>query len=447
MNVATPPPLAKIKTLLAEHRYKQARLVLDEMPPHHSEGIVARLLIAEALVTIQPTISIELLQSVIASHSKLPRAWRLLGVAYQHREDLHAAIDSYAVAFNHQPDDADTAELYEGALRSADRWIEADRIKQEHAALTTQHIDKLPTWCPPDALPSDADRAAYLYLNLLERCVANWIYRDPYIAETTIKEFDPWHREWGKDIPTVAHTMIGLRRLRHLRYVSEIVIREKIPGDFMEAGVWRGGACILMRGVLAVRGDTSRSIWLADSFAGLPPPDPRYEKDRFTLFNFHERRELAVDVKIVRENFARYNLLDGQVRFVEGLFKDTLPALKDIRLSILRLDGDLYSSTMDILVNLYDRVTPGGFIIVDDYGAVIDSRRAVLDFRTTRGIREPMTAIDKDGIFWRKTAEAPAKHPEAMFKKRSLLPWLKEMAAQGRTGLVSRLLRPTSSAQ
>jgi hypothetical protein len=214
--------------------------------------------------------------------------------------------------------------------------------------------------------------------------------------------FTPERRKLGKDIPSQGHTMIGLRRLRHLRVLAEQALAEGIAGDFVEAGVWRGGACILLAGVLAACGDNERRVIAADSFAGLPPPDPRYSKDALTTFDFHLREELAVSAETVRDNFERYGLWGPQVVLLKGLFCDTLPSYPFGPIAILRMDGDLYSSTMDTLDHLYDRVSPGGFVISDDYGVVIDARRAVLDFRIRRGITAEMLKVDGDAVYWRK---------------------------------------------
>jgi O-methyltransferase len=112
-------------------------------------------------------------------------------------------------------------------------------------------------------------------------------------------------------------------------------------------------------------------------------------------------RELAVGVDEVRSNFARYGLLDDQVRFLEGWFADTLPSAPIERLAVLRLDGDMYASTMDALEPLYPKVSPGGFVIVDDY-ALPGCRRAVDEYRARDGIDEPIVDIDGMGVFWRR---------------------------------------------
>ena len=103
----------------------------------------------------------------------------------------------------------------------------------------------------------------------------------------------------------------------------------------------------------------------------------------------------------VRANFARYGLLDDQVRFVEGWFRDTLPGLRDLTWAVIRVDGDLYESTMDSLENLYGGLSPGGWVIVDDYERA-PCRQAVHDFRERNSISEPIVTVDWTGICWQK---------------------------------------------
>ena len=188
-------------------------------------------------------------------------------------------------------------------------------------------------------------------------------------------DFDPRKRQLGLDWPTVAHTMIGHARLRNLRELAEQVLTQGIPGDFIETGVWRGGACILLRGVLKAHGATNRRVFVADSFEGLPPPNPSaYPADAGDPH--HTFRELAVSLEQVRDNFDRYGLLDDQVVFLKGWFKDTLPTAPIERLAILRLDGDMYESTADGLVNLYGKMSLGGFVVVE-LGRLIHTRLAL----------------------------------------------------------------------
>jgi O-methyltransferase len=199
----------------------------------------------------------------------------------------------------------------------------------------------------------------------------------------------------------LAHTMIGRRRLDHLQECIETVLRDEVPGDLIETGIWRGGATILMRGVLAAYEVSDRIVWAADSFQGVPAPT-RPEDAGFDI-SAARFPVLAVSRAEVTELFARYGLLDEQVRFLEGWFRDTLAAAPIERLAVLRLDGDLYESTMDALVPLYPKVAPGGFIIIDDYASCPPCGRAVNEFRTAQGIREPLIEIDAQSVYWRKT--------------------------------------------
>lgn len=198
----------------------------------------------------------------------------------------------------------------------------------------------------------------------------------------------------------LAYTMIGRRRLDHLEWCVTTALDEGVPGDFMECGVWRGGACLLMKALLELSGDRDRRVWVADSFAGLPPPsaldDPDMDlsRERFP--------SLAVSQQRVERAFADFGLLDARVRFLPGFFADTLAHCTVEALAVLRLDGDLHSSTLQALDALYDRVSPGGFVVIDDYGALGQCARAVDAFRAARGITAPITMIDWTGAFWRK---------------------------------------------
>ena len=209
-----------------------------------------------------------------------------------------------------------------------------------------------------------------MYLDLLKRCLLGMIYEDPPTSAPTIggyatKLYVGKFRETGRDVPSQAHSMIGLRRMDDLQSCIEQVLADAVPGDLIETGVWRGGATIFMRGVLKAYGVTDRRVWVADSFAGLPVAD--VEAHSANAFWAPYAGYFAVDLETVRRNFARYELLDDQVQFLPGWFKDTLPTAPIAQLAVLRLDGDLYESIHDALIHLYPKLSPGGFVIVDDY--------------------------------------------------------------------------------
>jgi hypothetical protein len=196
------------------------------------------------------------------------------------------------------------------------------------------------------------------------------------------------------------HTMIGRARLENVAACLESIRRERVPGDLIECGVWRGGTTVFMRGFLKAFGIADRAVWVADSFAGLPPPSlPQDEDNDLSAAKYPM---LAISLETVQDLFARYNLLDGQVRFLPGWFKDTLPRAPIERLAMLRIDGDLYESTWDALSALYPKLSAGGFVIVDDYHCIPACRQAVDEYRQRKAIATPLEAIDWTGVFWQK---------------------------------------------
>lgn len=199
-----------------------------------------------------------------------------------------------------------------------------------------------------------------------------------------------------------AHTMIGLFRLSNIERCAEQVIADNVPGDFLEAGVCKGGAAIFMRALQVAHGAPQRRTWVADSFQGVPPSDSPADSGYGLHLDEGRQPWLACSESAVRDHFKRYDLLDSQVCFLPGWLADTLPSAATGPLAILRIDVDLYSSTTECLDLLYDRVPPGGFVIVDDYGYLQCCRDAVDDFRRRRGVEEPMRWVDGSGIYWRK---------------------------------------------
>jgi len=278
--------------------------------------------------------------------------------------------------------------------------------------------------------PAPETRLYDQYLALLERCLTGSIYAEEYtrlqfrrgsiqsllfrpIASLLrskdyylFKRLYPTQedRENGLYWPGQGQTMIGLSRLRNVRSCLEQVLRDNIPGDVIETGVWRGGCCIYMKAILACHG-SDKTLWVADSFQGVPKPNPgkfaadAAEERKAAFYKFDQ---LAIPRSEVESNFRIYGLLDERVRFLEGWFCDTLPAAPIGKLALMRLDGDLYESTWDALVNLYPKLSPGGYCLIDDYGGIPACRQAVEDYRGQNAIREPITPVDKTGVFWRR---------------------------------------------
>jgi O-methyltransferase len=278
---------------------------------------------------------------------------------------------------------------------------------------------------------SDADARTDLYLDLLKKTLSDALHERKYYLPvsrpkrpikravfdllaargiTLVREVDASIRGEGAERRptgtawlevTSAHTLLGQQRLTNLQYCVEDVLKRKVPGDIIETGVWRGGACIFMRAILKAHGVRDRKVWAADSFEGLPIADPvRYPLDRNS--GFHQQRGFAVSLDEVRHNFEKYGLLDDQVEFVKGWFCDTLPKLAGRTWAVIRLDGDMYQSTMEALVNLYPGLSPGGYVIIDDFGAVPACHQAVLDFRKDQSIEEEMRIVDWTGVYWQR---------------------------------------------
>lgn len=226
------------------------------------------------------------------------------------------------------------------------------------------------------------------YLDLMRDSILGAIYDDPSKFE------EPF-------FPVRAHTMISPRRMDNIRDLLQRVIKGGIPGDFVETGVWRGGACIYAAAVIKAYG-SNKKVWCCDSFEGLPPPNPEmFPVD--TGDKHHMVKHLAVSLQEVMDNFKKYNLLDENVGFVKGFFSDTLHTLPTKDISVLRLDGDMYESTIVALRELEPRVSLGGFIIVDD-ARLPGAWHAVNDYliETKRAV----TPIDIDGesFYWQKDA-------------------------------------------
>lgn len=275
---------------------------------------------------------------------------------------------------------------------------------------------------------AQADRsvasAEGLYLDLMKKCLLNLIYGEleawPVEPTNTLKRkivsavrargmklvwnrpYDPQARLDGDGWPPGAHTMMGIKRLENLQHCVEDVLKQDVSGDLIETGVWRGGATIFMRAILKAYAVTDRRVWVADSFAGLPPPNPsRYPADADD--QHHTFKLLSVSLDEVKGNFAKYGLLDDQVRFLQGWFSETLPNAPIERLAVIRLDGDMYESTIDALTSLYPKLSRGGYLIVDDY-ALPGCKRAVQDYREANHITDEILPVDGCAVFWRRAS-------------------------------------------
>jgi hypothetical protein len=306
------------------------------------------------------------------------------------------------------------------------------------------------------SLPSDAD-GRDLYLDLMKRTVTNIVYQDLpslfFDGEGPVRlagGFSLPRRVMGEDQPADAHTMVGLRRLENLQHCIEQALSSNVPGDLIETGAFRGGASMFMRAVLKAHGVTERKVFVCDTFLEAVAPRPhwilmpllqalasvpsrRWRRKLFMMGQwlvgsakaFPDSAEPSEDwvefvvasvrhpsmipkcggtgLNEVKSAFARYGLLDEQVVFLQGFFADTLPDAPIDRLAVIRLDGDTYESTRDGISLLYPKLSEGGFCVVDDYGAFSECRRAIDEYRQAHKIEDEIIAIDKMGVYWRKS--------------------------------------------
>ena len=201
-------------------------------------------------------------------------------------------------------------------------------------------------------------------------------------------------REGGEDWPFVGHTMTGHKRLRNVEEVIRTVINEGVPGHFAELGVWRGGSCIFAKAILRALGeDRDRDVLVFDAFQS------------FGGYGGNDVY-LAVSLEAVQHNFDKYGLLDENVRFYKGLFKDSVPRFRklhgDETISVLRIDGNFYDSYQDAFYYLYELVPVGGFVIFDDIRSHPAVMQMWLDFQADQHVTEELTTIDIHSAYFRK---------------------------------------------
>ena len=231
-----------------------------------------------------------------------------------------------------------------------------------------------------------------LYLDLLKRALNNYLYLgdnrdfDQYeIASFYSEEGQQWN------IPEAVrpHSLLNTQKLNALQSLMYDVVVNDIPGDFIEAGVYKGGTVIFMLGFLKAFGIDDRMVWAADSFQGIPQ-SKRYAYIRDPVDSWTDRWETGLEE--VQANIFRYGLANSNLRYLEGYFADTLPGAPLGQIAIARLDGDAYESTRDALEHLYPRLTQGGYVIIDDWH-LESCKKACLDFRNEHQIDDPIAQV------------------------------------------------------
>jgi O-methyltransferase len=188
-------------------------------------------------------------------------------------------------------------------------------------------------------------------------------------------------------------TMLGAARGRALLHLASEVRRRGVPGDLLDCGVWNGGSTILMS-----LGAPERRVWAFDSFQGLPAPGPS-DGEQSAAF---AGECVGAEAKLL-EGFTCF-ADPSRLEVRKGWFEQTLPAAAPAidRVALLHVDGDWYESVKVALESFYEKVSPGGYVIIDDYGTWVGARQATDEFRAAVGDRAPLRRIDHTGRFWRK---------------------------------------------
>jgi len=221
-------------------------------------------------------------------------------------------------------------------------------------------------------------------------------------------EYDEAKRDAGSTWCENCVTMAGTLRVQNVRELVRKTIEEGVPGDFLEAGAWRGGNSIMARVVQRCTGQgDKRKVFVSDSFSGLPKSSTKGDSDIWNSMHY-----LEVSREMVQDNFKRFSVLDGNVEFIKGYFMRSLPLLRErflkdgTQLAVLRGDGDMYESYLDILFNMYDFVPVGGYWICDDCRVIPAADKAVKQFRELHGVTSRVFTVagSSMGTFWRKEA-------------------------------------------
>ena len=282
---------------------------------------------------------------------------------------------------------------------------------------TFRYLDKVTV--SKQKLADARQRAIYAYFDFLIGMLIGSNYgeseRSVYLNE--VRPLNQSLREVGEDVTYLGATMVGKLRLMNLHQLIVRLLNSKIPGAIVETGVWRGGASIFIRAILRIY-RSPKQVILCDSFDGLPPGDKSLHIGDVGWDGLHYSK---ADERLVARFFHQYNLLDENVYFVKGYFNHTmLPLSQQLHeISLLRMDGDMYQSTVDVLYHLYTRVAVGGYVVIDDWEG-FPARDACLDFFYHHQMSPKLIKIDNLAIYWQKTEQIQVQYwrwEQKKFKK------------------------------
>lgn len=316
-------------------------------------------------------------------------------------------------------------------LTVPEHWIHSLTVRH-------QHLDTVTTSTTP--LPPAPKRAMRAYLDMLRGFLLGEVYgraEKSMLLDGSLRyiEYNATLRSIGMDMSYLGTTMVGKRRLQVLEDLIIDVIDRSVPGDFLETGVWRGGCSAYAIAVLrayayavalqsapsqlqtpprpTLRSVYNRRVFFCDSFAGLPPGDGAMHKgdvgwDKLTY--------VSASVEETARYLLEYSLMDPRIVFVKGFFNESMRPLQQQvmvpekrGIAILRLDGDMYQSTVDVLYHLYELVTVGGYVIVDDWEG-FPAKDACEDFFRVHQIHVTVHPIDLTSVYFQKLADVKVQY-------------------------------------
>ena len=306
----------------------------------------------------------------------------------------------------------------EGQLTSRTLNFRGQKDQAVHRELPGLSISRIKSMTrKPSTHGSWGDELATKYLQAMKLTLTGSLLRTPWLNPgtgnlTNLKQnpYDDAMRIKGLDWPLFGLTMVGQKRLENIQDLLIRAIHDDLPGDFVECGVWRGGASIFAKAVIEAYASRSRHVHLADSVEGLPRSTQARDDDSWSRMD-----SLKVNKDEIAGSFRDLGLLDSGVRFHKGFFRYSMPRLRaeletnEKQIAVLRMDGDMYESTMDILYNLYDLVPVGGCVIVDDWIIPV-CQQAITEFRKRNEVFDEIVPIDSTGMFWCKTHMHPVDH-------------------------------------
>lgn len=315
-------------------------------------------------------------------------------------------------------------------LTVPEHWIHS--LTATHKHLDTITTSKLP-------LPPASTRAMRAYLDMLRGFLLGDVYgraEKSMLLDGSLRyvEYNATLRSIGMDMSYLGTTMVGKRRLQVLEDLIIDVVDRAVPGDFLETGVWRGGCSAYAIAVLrayayavalqstssqgtpprpTLRTDYNRRVYFCDSFAGLPPGDATVHKNDV---GWDKLTYVSASVEETARYLQEYNLMDPRIVFVKGFFNESMRPLQQQvlipekrRIAILRLDGDMYQSTVDVLYHLYELVVVGGYVIVDDWEG-FPAKDACEDFFRVHQIHAIIHPIDVTSVYFQKLADVQVQY-------------------------------------